>query len=322
MSARDAAVDLRAPFAWFGGKSRCTSLVWEALGDVPNYVEPFFGSGAVLLARPHPPRLETVNDIDCYLANFWRALQADPAGVTAACDWPVNETDLLARHQWLVDRASFRQAMAADPEHYDVRVAGWWVWGLSQWIGSGWCDAKKFREGPAPGRGVKRQIPYLSRGQGVHRKSYAEPGTLADYLSGLSARLRRVRVASGDWSRVCTPVVTHHHGLTGAFLDPPYAEGDASYAGARTSLSADVRAWAIEAGERPDMRIVLAGLEGEHEMPPSWRCVAWRGHGGYGRQAAANGNRYRERLWCSPACLQPGAPSHDLDTPLFPEPTR
>ena len=41
--------DLRAPFPWFGGKSRVAPLVWDRFGDVPNYVEPFFGSGAVLL---------------------------------------------------------------------------------------------------------------------------------------------------------------------------------------------------------------------------------------------------------------------------------
>lgn len=43
---------LRAPFPWFGGKSRIASTVWDAFGRVQNYVEPFFGSGAVLLARP------------------------------------------------------------------------------------------------------------------------------------------------------------------------------------------------------------------------------------------------------------------------------
>ena len=67
---------LRAPFPWFGGKSRAAPLVWAALGDVSNYVEPFAGSLAVLLARPHAPRVETVNDADCYVANFWRALAA------------------------------------------------------------------------------------------------------------------------------------------------------------------------------------------------------------------------------------------------------
>ena len=30
---------LRAPFVWFGGKSRVAPLVWERFGDVRNYME-------------------------------------------------------------------------------------------------------------------------------------------------------------------------------------------------------------------------------------------------------------------------------------------
>src|SRR5689334_19180994 len=45
---------LKAPFPWFGGKSRVASLVWERFGEVRNYVEPFAGSLAVLLGRPQP----------------------------------------------------------------------------------------------------------------------------------------------------------------------------------------------------------------------------------------------------------------------------
>ena len=43
---------IKAPFPWFGGKSRVAPLVWERFGDVRNYVEPFMGSLAVLLGRP------------------------------------------------------------------------------------------------------------------------------------------------------------------------------------------------------------------------------------------------------------------------------
>lgn len=46
---------VRSPFPYFGGSRDCAPLVWRALGDVQNYVEPCFGSGAVLLARPHEP---------------------------------------------------------------------------------------------------------------------------------------------------------------------------------------------------------------------------------------------------------------------------
>jgi hypothetical protein len=43
-----------APFPWFGGKRKVAAEVWARFGAVENYVEPFFGSGAVLLGRPAP----------------------------------------------------------------------------------------------------------------------------------------------------------------------------------------------------------------------------------------------------------------------------
>ena len=132
---------LRAPFPWFGGKSRVAQIVWDYFGDVRNYVEPFAGSLAVLLNRPTEPKIETVNDLDCWIANFWRALQHDPEQLAANADWPVNEADLHARHLWLVHQDQFRERMKTDPDFYDVKIAGWWVWGISQWIGSGWCAA-------------------------------------------------------------------------------------------------------------------------------------------------------------------------------------
>ena len=43
----------KAPFPWFGGKSKAGPLVWQLLGDVVHYVEPFAGALGVLLERPH-----------------------------------------------------------------------------------------------------------------------------------------------------------------------------------------------------------------------------------------------------------------------------
>ena len=117
--------------------------MWDRFGDVPNFIEPFFGSGAVLLGRPQqfmPPGIETVNDKDAYLVNFWRSLQADPESTAKWADWPVSEADLLARHRWLAATGADRLLqLRTDPDYYDAKVAGWWVWGLCSWIGDGWC---------------------------------------------------------------------------------------------------------------------------------------------------------------------------------------
>jgi DNA adenine methylase len=154
---------LKAPFPWFGGKSRVADLVWDRFGDVPNYVEPFAGSLAVLLGRPHEARVETVNDKDAMIANFWRALQAEPDKVAWWADWPVNEADLYARHRWLVSEGRERtKRIVEDPGFYDCQVAGWWVWGLCLWLGGQWCNAKadpevkRFSANRGSGRGVLR----------------------------------------------------------------------------------------------------------------------------------------------------------------------
>src|SRR6185369_15379860 len=119
----------KAPFPWFGGKSRAAPLIWDRFGEVVNYVEPFAGSLAVLLSRPSAPQIETVNDLDCYLANFWRCLSALSTGcdyegrtgdevaseVASFADWPVNEADLHARRRWLVEQSGFRERMRRDP---------------------------------------------------------------------------------------------------------------------------------------------------------------------------------------------------------------
>ncbi len=315
----------KAPYPWFGGKSRIAHLVWRRFGNVRNYVEPFFGSGAVLLGRPEPfSGTETVNDINGWVCNFWRALRADPDAVARHADWPVSELDLHARGDWLFSRdgvAEWVERLRSDPEFYDAKSAGWWVWGQCCWIGSGWGPRKLPHLGDA-GMGVNRKRPHLGdAGRGVNRKRphLGDAGrgeldtprgeALREYLRGLSARLRDVRVCCGDWSRVCGPTPTVKQGLTAVFLDPPYGVEDREdvydASGESREVSARVREWCLEWQGDPRMRVALCGYEGEHEMPPSWQCVVWKAKGGYGSQSAAgNGNARRERVWFSPHCVR------------------
>lgn len=314
---------LQAPFPWFGGKSRAASLIWQRLGNVPNYVEPFAGSLAVLLGRTHEAGIETVNDKDGFVSNFWRALQADPEEVARWADWPVNENDQHARHMWLVEqRGTLTARLEGDPDYFDAKIAGWWVWGICCWIGAGWCsgagpwavdNGQLVHLGDA-GQGVRRQLVHLGNaGQGVHRQLVA-----LDWFVALCERLRRVRVCCGDWSRVCGPTPTFKHGLTGVVLDPPYADtaGRTSdlYAEDSLSVAHDVREWAIANGEHPQLRIALCGYADEHVMPDGWESVAWKANGGYGSQGNGRGreNAAMERVWFSPHCLK-------ADLPLFME---
>lgn len=298
---------MKAPFPWFGGKSKVAHLVWDRFGNVPNYVEPFAGSLAVLLNRPHAPSVETVNDLDCYLANFWRAIRLNPSSTAVWADWPVNEADLLARHRWLVDRAEFRDRIRSDPDYFDARIAGWWVWGLCSWIGSGWCVQKERMPEQLPhlgdaGMGINRKLPHLG--------DAGRAEAILAYFEELAGRLRNVRVACGEWDRVLGDSVTSKHGTTGVFLDPPYSTEEHAVAySANSDVSGAVREWAIANGGNKDLRIALCGYDGEHKMPDSWECVAWKTAGGYGSQSDGKGrtNANRERIWFSPACIRPQA---------------
>ena len=184
----------KAPFPYFGGKSKAAELVWSLLGDVPHYVEPFAGSMAVLLNRPHlanrPYFSETVNDVDGLLVNAWRSIQLSPDATADAASNPVAEADLHARHLALVRWREEHQLehLMGDPAWHDPVMAGWWMWGLSCWIGSGWCsgagpwttddDDRLVMQGRAVREpGVGRQRPHLGDdGQGVNRPQLREPG--------------------------------------------------------------------------------------------------------------------------------------------------
>lgn len=315
---------LSAPFPYFGGKAKAAPMVWAAFGAVDNYVEPFCGSAAMLLAAPDGRRVETINDADGFVANFWRAVANDPDAVAHHADWPVIEADLEARHAWLVQRSERLRWQLEDPDFYDAKIAGWWVWGACAWIGSGWCagtgphvttGARIFDRRQLPhlsaGQGIKRQLPHLFAGQGINRQlphvgNAGRGEFIREWMRSLSARMRDVRVANGDWARVLSTSVTTRHGTTAVFLDPPYAKGAMDYAagGVGTGLSANVAKWCAENGDDPKLRIALCGHADEHGLSAAgWRAETWKARSGYARSAAAVDNRRSETVWFSPHCV-------------------
>jgi hypothetical protein len=143
---------------------------------------------------------------------------------------------------------------------------------------------------------------------------------LIAWFRRLADRLREVRLCCGPWWRVCSsPSVTTQLGITAIFLDPPYsAESGRTadlYGVDSLIVSHDVRRYCLKHGDDPRFRIVLAGLEGEHDELErhGWRRLRWRKHPGLGNRSKAGRERARrERLWCSPHTL------HDaVDPSLF-----
>ena len=62
------------PFGWYGGKFSHLDWLRPLLPDCHHYCEPFAGSGAVLLNR-EPSPVETYNDLDGEVVNFFQVLR-------------------------------------------------------------------------------------------------------------------------------------------------------------------------------------------------------------------------------------------------------
>ena len=294
---------VKAPFPYFGGKSKIAPLFWRRVGIVKNFCEPFCGSCATLLARPLTfDCSKTVNDLNAWLTNAWRGIQLFPKATARFCDWPVSELDLHSRGDGCFYRqseirglcetmgyatrcrfggacpcvngtpAGFIEWMRADCGRVCPALAGIWVWGCCAWIGDNWSylshNAKRDADGEPVA--VTKALPHLgNRGVGVNRKlpHLGDRGqAIRAYFRALAQRLRDVRICCGDWQRILTEAPTTTLGLTAVFLDPPYGfvGRDACYGDDDSlTVAADVRQWCLEHGDDPLLRICLCGYASE-----------------------------------------------------------
>lgn len=309
---------MNAPFPYFGGKRTVAALVWARLGAPKQYIEPFCGSAALLLAAPQPASLEVIGDGSGFIANFWRAVKHQPGEVARWADYPVSHVDLGARHVWLMGQRDRLGAALQDPDWPgDAKIAGWWLWGQCCWIGSGWCEWNgqvphagnagrgiqalgKIPHAGDAGRGIQAlgQIPHAGdAGMGVEALLTSSGRAAWRWLHEVAARLERVRVVHGDWARC----LNHHCGGedTAVFLDPPYKGFEALYRAA--PVAGEAEAWARE---NANLRVALCGLRGDYDLP-GWDAVDWERK----RPTYSGGETTdQECIWFSPACL-PAVPT-------------
>jgi DNA adenine methylase len=155
-----------------------------------HYVEPFAGSLAVLLAKIPSP-METVNDLDGRLMNFWRVLRDQPSELERACALtPHSRAEYLAAYE------------PADDELEQARRT--WVI-LTQGRGgqmrsTGW----RFYQDP--------------RGAGSSMAAYL--GTYADRILPAARRLRNVSLECMDALDLIRDYGRHPDVLI--YADPPY----------------------------------------------------------------------------------------------------
>lgn len=293
--------------------------------------------------------------------NTWRALRDNPREVARHAFGPIIEADYHARLAWLRERrgAELVAWLEGDPEHYDAKAAGWWLYVASAGIGDPWnggpwmvVDGKLVdtritgHEDPndigihralpdlgTAGRGVNRatvaeypaatdiatehaylltEVPQPGEGEGIHLgpRGMQDFGHLVTYLSRISDRLSRVRITCGSWERMLSNAVygtgAGGDGSRSMMFDPPYSVSADVYGAIDSEpLHKEVEEWCLT--EAPEfLRIVVCGYDGEYPglEAAGWRVAQGKANTG-GGYAKSSDNAQRERLWLSPACIQP-----------------
>lgn len=125
------------------------------------------------------------------------------------------------------------------------------------------------------------------------------------WLTLIAARLERVRIVHGDWTRCLN---SHFGGDdTAVFLDPPYRSYERLY-GDATPVADAVEAWARD---HANLRIALCGHRGDYDLP-GWDAVDWsRGRLTYAGAKTTD----EECVWYSPACLTRRQPDFFVERP-------
>lgn len=185
---------VRAPFAYPGAKRNSIDAILPLLPYTSCYVEPFGGSGAVLLAR-RSCRLEVLNDRYAGVVAFYRCVR-DPEKLGRLCDW----LDLTIHSREEFVWAKETHQTVGD----DVERAARWFYMIAYSFGS-------------LGRNYGRSTAAPSAMAGKIRNRIKE-------FPALHERLREVQIENQDY-RDCMRDYDGHD--TVFYLDPPYIDAHA-----------------------------------------------------------------------------------------------
>lgn len=269
------------PFAYNGKKSNAAKQIWELLGDPKHYIEPFAGSCAVLLGRPHDytQRYETINDYDAYLTNLLRAIKLDPEKLFEHVDaTPANRIEFAALYREVsTEEENLRERIEADRTYCDIDTAAQYYAML--------C-------------GSFPRSYFLKTATRTHvRLSYRDG--LKQIFEQIAQRFRYACIQAASWETLVTNAQLSSP--TGIYLDPPYDKTESIYRKGN-QVSADVEAWCLEQTGGPH-RIVLSGYDSEHDtlLDHGWEKVEARK--ATCPAGALGNNTNTEQLWYTPNCI-------------------
>lgn len=197
---------MKPPFTYFGGKTAIASKIAGLLPAHEHYVEPFAGSLAVLLAKPpSASAMETVNDIDGDMMNFWRVLRDRPAELIRLC--------ASTPHA----RAMHEEALTPPPG----------CPGGTGWPGPAESDVERaWRLWVVLTQGRSGKMAQRT-GWRYYQDPRGSSSSMPDYLAAYVARLAPAAARLAEVSLECSPALTvigryGQHPSNLIYADPPY----------------------------------------------------------------------------------------------------
>jgi DNA adenine methylase len=101
---------MRTVLKYPGAKNRLAKWICEYIPDHDVYLEPFFGSGAVLFNKT-PAKIETINDLDCNVVNYFKVIRN-------------NGSEFMRRLELTpYGRDEYKSCFAEDPQDDDIEKA-------------------------------------------------------------------------------------------------------------------------------------------------------------------------------------------------------
>lgn len=190
------------PLKWHGGKHYLAKEIISRFPPHVHYVEPFFGGGAVLFAKPAAwieGHSEVVNDINRDLANFWQALR-DPEDFA----WLVRELEATPFNQDNFEWCTTYDCRNPFMQH-ETRRRAWWFF-------------IRYRQSR---QGLGKDFATLSRNR-TRRGMNEQVSSWLSAIEGLPEaheRLKRVVILNND----ALKVIRQQDGPnTFFYCDPPY----------------------------------------------------------------------------------------------------
>ena len=295
-------IPLRSPIRWFGGKGQLVRRLLPVLDGIPHrhYCEPFGGGASVLLAKAPPGGVETYNDIDGALYDFFTVL-ADPEDFERF--YRLVALLPVSRRIYNEYRATWR-----DERDRIKRVAKWYYI-ARQSFGGHFAHSFGTVVTNADNNMASTSSKWLS---------------ILEMLPEIHARLRRVQIENADWRVVIARYDTPE---TLFYCDPPYPHSTRRGEKYEYEMTDDDHRELVAALLNIRGRAVVSSYPNVLYAPledAGWRRIEWqtacyaaartRGTNILGANAANRMQPRTECVWVSPE-TQPGIQLAALPTP-------